>query len=73
MVEIPIAWILAGFGTLGTVVAGLFHMLMSSSKARVDAQDARIDAQDKLIDALRKDIERMAKGCGLDTCHWRGR
>lgn len=66
MIELPIGWILGIIGALGGVIATLAGMLWATMKDRLAAQD-------RIIDGLRADIERMAKGCGMEDCHWRGR
>jgi hypothetical protein len=66
MIELPIGWILGIIGTLGGVITALATILWNTMRDRLAAQD-------RIIDGLRADIERMAKGCGLDGCHWRGR
>jgi hypothetical protein len=66
MIELPVAWILGIIGTLGTVIAGLASLLWGVVKSRIAAQDA-------IIAGLRSDIDRMSKGCGYETCHWRQR
>lgn len=66
MIEIEIGWILGIIGTLGGVITSLAVILWTTMKDRLTAQD-------KIIDGLRADIDRMSKGCGIDTCHWRSR
>lgn len=66
MIEIEIGWILGIIGTLGGVITSLAVILWTTMKDRLTAQD-------KIIDGLRADIERMSKGCGIETCHWRSR
>ena len=65
-VTLPVAWILATMGVLGSVIATLAGIIYSSLSARIAAQD-------KIIKRLQADIERMAKGCGAEGCHWRKR
>ena len=64
MIELPIGWLLATVGVLGSVIATLAGIIYTSLSARLGQQD-------KIIDGLRNDIDRMAKGCGVDVCHWR--
>ena len=65
-VTLPVAWILATMGVLGSVIATLAGIIYSSLSARIAAQD-------KIIKRLQADIERMAKGCGIASCIWRSR
>jgi len=65
-VSIPIGWLLTTILGLGTVIATLAGIIFKS-------MSDRLTAQDKIIEGLRGDIERMAKGCGFETCHWRHR
>jgi len=63
-VTLPVAWILATMGVLGSVIATLAGIIYSSLSARIAAQD-------KIIKRLQEDISRMAKGCGMQGCSWR--
>ena len=51
---------------LGGVIATLAGIIYSSLSKRLEAQDA-------IIQGLRIDIERLSKGCQLETCLWRTR
>ena len=64
MIELPVTWLLGVLGILATTIASLAGIIYSILISRLRAQDA-------IIDGLRKDVERMAKGCGIETCHWR--
>lgn len=66
MIELPIGWVLGVIGALGGVIATLAGVLWATMKDRLSAQD-------RIIEGLRADIDRMAKGCGFDGCHWWGR
>ncbi|MBB5351359.1 hypothetical protein HNR46_001595 [Haloferula luteola] len=66
MIELPIAWILGIIGVLGGVISALAGLLWSTMKERLSAQD-------KIIERLQADVERMAKGCGMESCHWKRR
>jgi hypothetical protein len=66
IVEIPAAWLLTAIVSLGTAIATLaatiFHILKT-----------RLDAQDRIIEFLKADVNRLTKGCGVESCVWRGR
>jgi hypothetical protein len=64
MIELPIGWLLATVGVLGSVIATLAGIIYKSLSARLETQD-------KIIAGMRLDIERMAKGCGVEACHWK--
>lgn len=66
VVNLPLGWILGLLGTLGGVITTLAGMLWSTMKSRLEAQDT-------IIAGLRTDIERMAKGCGVESCLWHRR
>ena len=73
MIELPIAWILATIGTLSGAIATLAGIMWGFMKSRLSAQDKLIDSQGLTIAKLQDDVERMAKGCGHNECHWRQR
>ena len=73
MIELPIAWILATIGTLSGAIATLAGIMWGFMKSRLAAQDAIIQAQGNTIAKLQDDVERMAKGCGHEACHWKAR
>jgi hypothetical protein len=64
MIELPIGWVLGIIGTLGGVITALASLLWNTMRDRLSAQD-------RIIEGLRNDIERMSKGCGMESCHWR--
>jgi hypothetical protein len=64
MIELPIAWLLSTLIALGCVIATLAGIIYRTLSLRLEAQD-------RIIDGLRTDIDRMAKGCGYEACHWR--
>lgn len=64
--EIPVSWILTTFISLAGVIATMASIIYKSLSARLEVQD-------KIIEGMRNDIDRMSKGCGIDTCHWRNR
>lgn len=66
MIELPVGWLLTTVGILGTTIATLAGIIYKSLSARLGVQD-------RIIDGLRADIERMSKGCGVESCHWRVR
>lgn len=66
MIELPIGWLLTTVGILGGTIATLAGIIFQILKLRLEAQD-------RIIEGLRTDIERMAKGCGMESCHWRVR
>lgn len=63
MIEIELGWLLGVIGTLAGVITALAGILWTSMKDRLAVQD-------KIIEGMREDINRMAKGCGQDNCHW---
>jgi len=63
MIELPIGWVLGIIGTLAGVIATLASIIWHSL-------NARLAAQDRIIEGLRADIDRMSKGCGMESCHW---
>lgn len=63
MIELPIGWVLGIIGTLGGVISALAALLWTTMKDRLTAQD-------RIIEKLQADVDRMSKGCGLDSCHW---
>ena len=63
MIELPIGWVLGIIGTLGGVITALASLLWNTMRDRLSAQD-------RIIEGLRADIERMSKGCGMESCHW---
>ena len=66
MIEVPIEWILGIVGVLGGTITTLATIIWRTLKERLEVQD-------EIIGHLRTDIERMAKGCGVDVCHWYNR
>lgn len=71
MIELPIAWILATIGTLSGAITTLAAIMWGFMKSRLSAQDKIIEVQGVTIAKLQDDVERMAKGCGHDECHWK--
>jgi hypothetical protein len=63
MIELPIGWVLGIIGTLGGVITALASLLWNTMRDRLAAQD-------RIIEGLRADIDRMSKGCGMESCHW---
>jgi hypothetical protein len=66
MIELPVSWMLTVIGGLAGVIATLAGIIWHSL-------NARLAAQDKIIEHLKADVDRMAKGCGMDGCHWKRR
>jgi len=71
MIELPLGWLLSIIGTLALTIATLAGVMWSFMKSRLDAQDKIIASQADTIERLQDDVERMAKGCGQDSCFWR--
>lgn len=63
---VPVAWLIAIIGTLGGVVATLATVIWNTLKERLTMQD-------KIIEKLQDDVDRLSKGCGIDSCIWRKR
>jgi hypothetical protein len=61
---IPVSWVLGVVGILGTVIATLAGIIYRSLTDRLAVQD-------RIIEKLQDDVDRLAKGCGHDACHWR--
>lgn len=72
-ISLPIGWILATIGSLAATIAALATIMWAFMKSRLEAQDKLIDSQTATISKLQNDVDRMAKGCGIDTCHWKFR
>lgn len=70
MIELPLAWLLTIIGVLATTIATMAAIMWGFMKTRLDAQDTIIQTQAETIAKLQDDVERMAKGCGADGCHW---
>lgn len=73
VVSLPIGWILATIGSLAGTIAALATIMWAFMKSRLEAQDKLIDSQAAIISKLQDDVDRMSKGCGADTCHWKFR
>ena len=73
MIELPIAWVLSTIGILAGSVATLAGIMWSFMKSRLESQDKLIQSQTVTISKLQDDVDRMAKGCGVDLCHWKFR
>ena len=71
VVSLPIGWILATIGSLAGTIAALATIMWAFMKSRLEAQDKLIESQAVVISKLQDDVERMAKGCGADSCHWK--
>ncbi len=71
MIELPLAWLLSIIGVLGGAIVTMAGIMWSFMKSRLDAQDTIISSQAATIAKLQDDVERMAKGCGAESCHWR--
>lgn len=71
MIELPLAWLLSTIGVLATAIATLAGIMWGFMKSRLEAQDKIIQSQTDTISKLQEDVERMAKGCGADGCHWK--
>lgn len=63
---VPVAWLIAIIGTLGGVVATLATVIWNTLKERLTMQD-------KIIEKLQDDVDRLSKGCGIESCMWRKR
>jgi hypothetical protein len=63
---IPVSWVLGVVGVLGGVIATLAGIIYRSLTDRLAVQD-------KIIEKLQDDVDRLSKGCGHDSCHWRSR
>lgn len=73
VISLPIGWILATIGSLAGTIAALATIMWAFMKSRLEAQDKLIESQAVVISKLQDDVERMAKGCGADACHWKTR
>lgn len=73
MIELPVSWILTTIGALSGVIGTLALTMWGFMKCRLAAQDKLIDFQGSTIAKLQDDVNRMAKGCGHQDCHWAGR
>lgn len=73
VISLPIGWILATIGSLAGTIAALATIMWAFMKSRLAAQDKLIDSQAVIISKLQDDVDRMSKGCGADTCHWKFR
>jgi len=73
VVSLPIGWILATIGSLAGTIAVLATIMWAFMKSQLEAQYKLIDSQNTTISKLQDDVDRMSKGCGMDTCHWRQR
>ena len=73
VITLPIGWILATIGSLAGTIAALATIMWAFMKSRLEAQDKLIDSQTTTIAKLQDDVDRMSKGCGVDTCHWKFR
>lgn len=71
VVSLPIGWILATIGSLAGTIAALATIMWAFMKSRLEAQDKLIDSQAATISKLQDDVDRMSKGCGADSCHWK--
>ena len=63
---VPVSWLIAIIGTLGSVVAALATIIWTTLKERLKLQD-------QIIEKLQEDVDRLSKGCGMETCMWRKR
>lgn len=73
MIELPISWLLSTIGVLAGSIATLAGIMWSFMKSRLESQDKLIDSQTATIGKLQDDVDRMSKGCGVETCHWKFR
>jgi len=73
VVSLPIGWILATIGSLAGTIAVLATIMWAFMKSQLEAQYKLIDSQNTTISKLQDDVDRMSKGCGMETCHWRPR
>lgn len=69
--EIPITWILTAFITLGGTISGMALTMWLFMKERLAKQDVIIEKQNVTIHELQKDVDRLASGCGVDSCVWK--
>jgi hypothetical protein len=72
-ISLPIGWILATIGSLAGTIAALATIMWAFMKSRLEAQDKLIESQTVVISKLQDDVDRMSKGCGADSCHWKFR
>lgn len=71
LIQLPLAWVLATIGILGTTIATLAGVIWGFMKSRLEAQDKLIASQTVIIAKLQDDVSRMAKGCGIPECSWK--
>ena len=70
IIEIPISWILSGFGVLCATVGTLATTFYQFMKSRLEAQDKILAMQESQIDTLKAEVFRLSQGCGMETCRW---
>lgn len=63
---VPVGWLIAIIGTLGGVIATLSGVIWSTLKERLTVQDG-------IISKLQLDVDRLSKGCGIESCIWKNR
>lgn len=63
---LPVGWLLGIIGVLAAVISTLAGLLWATMKERLAVQDG-------IISKLQDDIDRLSKGCGMDSCIWRNR
>ena len=64
--ELSPEWIMGVLLGLGGVIATLAGIIYNSLSKRLEAQSV-------IIQGMRVDIERLSKGCQLETCLWKAR